>query len=257
MALKKRAPSKRHASSIIESPHPEPRHSEPPRRTYGHIQLHFQALVLFALGFEHLRSNQNPITIGFGGNFQFLTNIALGLSALTAILGVIYDVTGSRLVLVCQSRVLFLATPLEAVLTICYWSIYIYDNSLIVDSRMGPLLPWYKEMLVHVCPLICLLPDHVFYSVRYFPSLRASLAFFSAFIISYHIWLRICFDRNGFWPYPILAKLDPFVLYGIMAIVVLLLCGASLGIKALCNKYDSQVAKERNSSPIQKNIDST
>ncbi|OCK83550.1 hypothetical protein K432DRAFT_379409 [Lepidopterella palustris CBS 459.81] len=203
------------------------------------VQLHFIALISYAISFEHLISRPNKINQGFGGHFQFLTNISLALSTLVSILGALVDLTRSRSAQALKSRVLFLITPIEALITLSYWSVYLYDVSLIVDSRMGPLISLYKDIGFHLLPFIFLLIDLLYFSPRYFLPPLPSFAVFAGFLSLYRgVWLEICVARNGWVPYPVLAELSAgreFTLWGVCAALA---WGASMGLRGLCGALD-------------------
>lgn len=179
--------------------------------SYVSMSLHTVGLVSFTTSFHYLfTARKGGVADGFGGHFQFITNIALLLSTLTFVSALAHDL--SSLVAVDRStRVLrCLATPLELVITLSYWTVLGFSHLLYADGRLltRRVMPLGWDVSFHLLPAVYLLGDYV---VR--PPERElcmdSGAAFALFVLAttvYNQWLTFCAERNGAWAYPLFER---------------------------------------------------
>lgn len=173
--------------------------------------LHTLGLASFTNSFIYLFNHRKGgIAAGYGGHFQFLTNIALLLSTLTFVSALLHDFT-SLVILDKSTRVLrFIATPLELVITLSYWSVHLLSHLLHSDGRLLSRreIPLTWDATFHLLPAVFLLLDYAIRPPRQGEVMDSSEAFawFTLAIAVYYQWLEHCFWKNGVWPYPIFAR---------------------------------------------------
>jgi hypothetical protein len=101
----------------------------------------------------------------------------------------------------------FFAMPLEATITLWFWTLFLWDKSLLVDGREFPVHSIRHDVEVHILPAIFLVADYYLLPsrrVRRQPAL--DFLVFGGFMGMYSIWISSCYQRNGKWPYPGIEK---------------------------------------------------
>jgi FAR-17a/AIG1-like protein len=179
--------------------------------TVAALSLHILGLISFTTSFHYLSTRpRTNLTRGFGGSFQFLTNIALLLSTLTFVSAVVHDVTNLTLFDRITRTIRCIATPLELIITVSYWTLYIWRRDAILDRRLTPLMPLWRDMGVHLFPALFLLGDHWAMPPQKAWRMNdlATLACFATFLAAYWMWVLECHRRNGIWPYPALNEMS-------------------------------------------------
>jgi hypothetical protein len=70
-------------------------------------------------------------------------------------------------------------------------------------------MPLYKDIGFHLLPALFLLADYYVLPPKQALQVRSDLALitFGGSLSLYWLWLAICYQRNGYWPYPILEKI--------------------------------------------------
>lgn len=120
--------------------HPLQRLSSPSRGFSAII--HIVGLLSYSYDFWYLQQFPNPVHDGFGGDFQFLTIIGLGLATLTSALALLADVTLSSKLFTAKNVLAVCAAPLEVLISILYWGLCAIDKSLVVPPDLQlPFLP--------------------------------------------------------------------------------------------------------------------
>ncbi|KAF8848460.1 hypothetical protein BDZ45DRAFT_635694, partial [Acephala macrosclerotiorum] len=186
--------------------------------------LHCLGLASFAASFQFLFSRPTKISQGFGGHFQFPTNIGLLLSFLSFAFAVLDDIFPSSTLDRLKRTTRFIVMPLETTITLAYCLLYFAHKSLIVDSQALPLQS-HRDIGFHLLPALFLIADHHVVPPKQVLRVRSELAFFAfvGFVALYGLWLEICHARNGFWPYPILANVGVETKAGLFAVIVAML----------------------------------
>ncbi|KAF2803516.1 uncharacterized protein BDZ99DRAFT_576008 [Mytilinidion resinicola] len=238
-AKKRTAPSRARPSSELHTPAKPP---QPRRRpNFAAIQLRFVALISYAISFEHLYSHPNKINQGFGGHYQFLTNITLVLAAAASVLGALEILNAPRLIQSLKARILFLATPLSLLITATYWPLYLLRPAVLKDTTIAPFAPLKKDIGFHLLPALFVLADVInFTPRRYAPSPLRALGVFGTFLGGYGAWLWLCWSKNGIPPYPVLEKMDVGTMAGLAVAVAGVLGGLSWGVEGLCCVLDQE-----------------
>jgi hypothetical protein len=106
--------------------------------------IHVAGILLFAMSFSWLPNITNPIHKGFGSHYQFLTFIALTMSAITFGLGLLSDNLYNEHLFALKNILSVCATPLEVLVSILYWPLRAYDKSLVMPP--GHELPFIPDI---------------------------------------------------------------------------------------------------------------
>lgn len=174
--------------------------------------LHTLGLASFTTSFIYLfNERKGGIAAGYGGHFQFLTNIALLLSTLTFLSALLYDMTALQSLDRLTRVIRFIATPLELAITLSYWSVRLLSQLLHSDGRLlnRREIPLTWDATFHLLPAVFLLLDYTIRPPRqdYVMDSGEAFAWFTFALAVYDQWLDACFRKNGTWPYPIFASL--------------------------------------------------
>ena len=157
--------------------------------------IHVAGLFIFAASLSWLPNISNPLHKGFGGPYQFLTFIALMLSALTFVVGLLADLHPRQPLFALRNILSICATPLEILITALYWSLRAVDKRLVVPPGHG--VPFLPDLGLHAMPAVMLTLDLILlsppWSVDTYHAMVLGLV--SAFM--YWVWLEYCFSRNG------------------------------------------------------------
>ncbi|KAI8638261.1 FAR-17a/AIG1-like protein-domain-containing protein [Parasitella parasitica] len=138
---------------------------------------------------------------GYGGHFQFLTIVGLLVATLSSIVRIINLLTGTlRLV---YEALTAIATPVEGLISVLYWPIVLYDKKMLVPDDTIFDLPIALDVCLHLIPTIVCWVDFMVFNTGFKKSPIHILAIY-AFAMLYFVWVNICHDRNGYWPYPLL-----------------------------------------------------
>ncbi|GBC08866.1 hypothetical protein RclHR1_08440007 [Rhizophagus clarus] len=96
------------------------------------------------------------------------------------------------------------SVPLEGLISILYWSMVIYDETLLLDK---PRLPILIDFGFHLIPAVCLWTDFLFFAKEFRKS-HSHIFYLLTFAFCYAVWIQFYFAKYGTWPYPILSKLE-------------------------------------------------
>ncbi|KAI9595573.1 FAR-17a/AIG1-like protein [Syncephalis fuscata] len=157
--------------------------------------VHAAGLSSFSFSFWLLTQLTNKADNAFGWHFIYLTIIGLGLSALVYFLALLHDIRPNP-------RKLFI----EALITLLYWSIVLYDDTLMHGDDQEKL-PFLLDATYHLLPAIALWIEFLAYSNNFKHSIKHIYVIYS-FALLYGIWLQVCYYYNGFWPYPFFGLMD-------------------------------------------------
>lgn len=115
-----------------------------PSRSFSAL-VHLIGLGSFSASFRYLRSFPNPLHLGFGGDYQFLTIIGLAVATATFAVGLLADLTLSPQLFAIKNVLSVCSAPLEVLVSVLYWGLCAIDRSLVVPPELAlPLLPdWY------------------------------------------------------------------------------------------------------------------
>jgi hypothetical protein len=159
--------------------------------------IHVAGLILFAASFSWLPNITNPIHNGFGGHYQFLTFIALSISAITFAVGLLADAFHSEQLFALKSILSVCATPLEVLVSILYWPLRAFDKSLVMPP--GHELPFIPDFGFHAVPAILLTLDFMLLSPPWPIKAYNAMTLDSVLVFLYWGWIEYCFSVNRWW----------------------------------------------------------
>lgn len=151
----------------------------------------------------------NSVTArSYGGHLQSLTILGIVTSLLHQSLSVLSLLTRLRTLNALQSWVLMVSAPLEVVVALLYWQLKYFNNDLVKDMRFGLVINPALDRQCHLYPAIFEFLSATFLAQRRWrtPTLVPALVFM---VISgaYWAWFEYTFQKNAFYPYPLLDLL--------------------------------------------------
>lgn len=138
-----------------------------------------------------------------------------------------------------------LILQLEALITILFWPIHFYDRTLLVDPTVAPELPLSVEMNFHFFPAFFLMLDTLFFSPPWETHALSALMLFSAVGGGYWIWVERCFTYNNFYPYPLMALMNPRQRMLLFAFATLLCWSSFLTVRELYRIVNGEIERRR------------
>ncbi|KAF0634913.1 hypothetical protein FPSE5266_09336 [Fusarium pseudograminearum] len=158
----------------------------------------------FMFSFYLLTTWDSNYSRSFGWYFQLLTVVGLALSLVTFSLGLIADLAPADILFKAKDAVAVLATPLEVLIAVLYWSIRMHDPSLLMpeDLIIDPL----PDLGFHLVPAVLLALDLVLWSPRATITTRSMMSLSTVLAVVYWCWIELCFYKNGWYPYPMMDQ---------------------------------------------------
>ena len=195
------APIRRPQSTLstFEKHHPLQRLTSPSRSIS--LIIHVLGLVSFAKSFWYLHTHPNHINTAYGWHFQFLTIIGLTLATLTFLFGLLADLTLWRPFFRIKNALSVCSAPMEVLISVLYFGIRLINPQLVVPK--GLELPLADDLGFHAAPSIALVLDLLLLSPPWTITALPSFGLSFAIAIGYWAWIERCYERNGFYPYPI------------------------------------------------------
>ncbi|KAI7906292.1 FAR-17a/AIG1-like protein-domain-containing protein [Cokeromyces recurvatus] len=140
--------------------------------------------------------------VGYSGHFQFLTIVGLLVATLSSFARIINLLTGKLQVI--YESLTAIATPVEGLISILYWPIMLYDKEMLVPKDTIFDLPLKLDLSLHLFPTIVCWIDFMGFN-RGFK--RSPIHIFSIYFFTflYYVWVNVCYEHNGYWPYPLLG----------------------------------------------------
>jgi hypothetical protein len=162
------------------------------------------------------------------GSYLTACTVALLLSTLAFTFGMLSDLIPSIALSRLRRIVRFIVMPLEVTITLSYWLVYFSNISLIMDQRALPPMPLYRDVGLHFLPALFLLADYTVLPPKRALQMRTDMAviMFGSSLGLYWLWLATCYQRNGYWPYPILARISPLIKAILIAATTVMMSGA-------------------------------
>lgn len=166
--------------------------------------LHVLGVSSFTFSFYLLTTWDSNYSRSFGWYFQLLTVVGLALSLVTFSLGLIADLTLSNVFAEAKDTISVLATPLEVLIAVLYWSIRMHDPALLMpeDLVIDPL----PDLGFHLVPAILLVLDLLLWSPRATIATRNMMSLSTVLAVVYWCWIELCFYKNGWYVEPSLLK---------------------------------------------------
>ena len=182
---------------IMATQHPLQKMASPSRGFS--LLLHVAGFTSFVASFIYIHQAPLPMDLSkaYGGHFQFLTVLGLGVSTVAFALGIVADITLSPIIFAFKNALAFIATPANVLVAVMYWSIYAYDRRLLMptDFRL-PIIP---DMSLHAIPSILLGLDFLLFSPPWKTTTASSLGLAAVLTLIYWAWVERCYSYNGWY----------------------------------------------------------
>jgi hypothetical protein len=136
-----------------------------------------------------------PISMGFGGSFQFLTIIGLALALITFVVGLLADVTLNDRLFELKNILSVCSAPLEVLVSVLYWGLCAIDKSLVFPPDAQ--LPFLPDFGFHAMPAIMLTLDLLLLSPPWTIRTYGAMALSFSLAFLYWGWIEYCFAQNG------------------------------------------------------------
>ena len=151
----------------------------------------------------------------FGGRFKFLTHInewvQLGFFAIQLLADLSPGPFKKRLQRLADLVFTTMAFPLAIFVTISFWGIYALDRRLIYPEIFDKLVPWYVNHFWHTTILLWVLCE-VYLHHHHFPSTAWAAASVFIYGSAYNVWVVYLYITTGWWCYPFMKFLPPYVM---------------------------------------------
>ncbi|KAI0109657.1 FAR-17a/AIG1-like protein-domain-containing protein [Nemania sp. FL0031] len=214
--------------------HPLQRLASPSRQ--ASILLHTAGIVSFLASFRFLSNWETPMSSAFGGHYQFLTIIGLALALGTFVVGLVADITLSPTLFQAKNALAVCSAPLEVIITILFWGISAIDKKLVMppEHEIG-LLPNFG---FHAAPGLFLTLDLLLLSPPWTIDGFAAVALSQTIAFMYWFWVEYCYQRNGWYPYPLFDVLSTWQRATLFAFSAFLMTGSTIALKWLYGKVN-------------------
>ncbi|KAI1061353.1 hypothetical protein LB507_011227 [Fusarium sp. FIESC RH6] len=204
--------------------------------------LHLLGVFSFTFSFYLLTTWDSNYSRSFGWYFQLLTVVGLALSLVTFSLGLIADLTLSNVLSEAKDTIAVLATPLEVLIAVLYWSIRMHDPALLMpeDLVIDPL----PDLGFHLVPAVLLVLDLLLWSPRATISTRSMMSLSTILAAVYWCWIELCFYKNGWYPYPMMDQFTATQRVVIFVASAGLLTASSSGLQWVHGKIHDPTGKK-------------
>lgn len=141
--------------------------------------------------------------------FQYLTNIGLELTTYTLLMGIFHQIIARvfkkdlRYINFIYKNLLLVILPIEIIITIVFWSLFLYDPKVIVTKAIYDYcgMNLFQNICIHLIPAIFLMNEAIFLDIQ-----RSNLhiIFLVGFGLFYYLFVRKVANDYKKWPYPFL-----------------------------------------------------
>ncbi|KAK4232214.1 hypothetical protein QBC38DRAFT_532878 [Podospora fimiseda] len=218
-----------------------------PSRGFSAI-VHVVGLLSFSSSFWYLSRFPSPFHDGFGGDFQFLTIIGLGLATLTSTFALLADLTLSHQLFGVKNVLAVTTAPLEVLISILYWGLCAIDKSLVVPPELQ--LPFLPDFGFHAMPAIMFTIDLLLLSPPWTIRGYGAMTMSTILAFAYWGWVEYCYTRNGWYPYPIFDLLSTGQRVVLFTVSGLLMTASTLGLKWVYGKLNGIEQEVRGYNPL-------
>lgn len=179
--------------------------------------------------------------------FQYLTILGLYMTLLTISLllidQLVFKLTNrySQKLKSISNFLIVVVLPIEIIITVVFWSLYLYDPSTIINeillSTSGITL--FQNVCMHVIPLVLLILEIYYIDIQRDNLHVILLCVFSAI---YYLFLRYIAKKVKRWPYPFLddkneiTRVFLFIVLTLFGVLMYELCMMFIAIKNKRNK---------------------
>ncbi|KAF5629789.1 uncharacterized protein FTJAE_8434 [Fusarium tjaetaba] len=153
------------------------------------ILLHGLGTLSFSYSFYLLTTWDSAYSDSFGWYFQLLTVVGLTLSLITSSLGLIADLTRHGGFSRTKDAISLLATPLEVMIAVLYWSIKFHDPSLLMPADL--VINTWADL-----------------GPRATVTTRRMMFTSTILAVIYWCWIELCYYQNGWYPYPMMDQFN-------------------------------------------------
>ena len=129
-------------------------------------------------------------------------------------------------------------TPLEVLISVLYWTLRMYDKSLVLPDWMELPLP--ADLSFHAIPSIVLSLDFLLLSPPWTISTAIAMALSTTLAFSYWFWIDNCFKHNGFYPYPIFELVGTMGRIGLFTLSAVVMTVSTVILKSLYSGVNGQ-----------------
>jgi len=177
----------------------------------------------------------------YGWHFQYLTIIGLSLASLTFITGALADITLSPQLFLVKNLLSVCSAPLECLISALYWGLSAIDRKLLVPEEFElPLLP---DLGFHAIPSILLVVDLLLLSPPWTITALPAIGLSAAIAFAYWFWIELCYQNNGWYPYPLFDLLDTTQRIGLFSASALLMAASTAVLKWLYGRINGYGAR--------------
>ncbi|GAA5871379.1 hypothetical protein JCM16303_000737 [Sporobolomyces ruberrimus] len=176
-------------------------------RSIPAISLHLFAFASLSWSFAQLFTS-SPIhdfmVSQYGGHWQYLTILSLGITWLMFLFALLKDVFPSvNLLARLKTSLGILGVPIEGFVALMYWGLMLIDPSLLMPPDPEFFLPLKLDISIHGLPAVYLWLDFLCFSPP-FPKAARPLAISTSAVLLYVTWMEFAASKNGRFPYPFL-----------------------------------------------------
>lgn len=104
-----------------------------------------------------------------------------------------------------------------------------YDKSLVIPDWAQ--LPLFPDLSFHLLPALFLSLDYLLLSPPWTISTSGASALSGSIATGYWFWVHQCYERNGFFPYPLFEQLDTVPRIALFVSAALLMAGSTMMLK--------------------------
>ncbi|CAL5865921.1 uncharacterized protein PFLUO_LOCUS127 [Penicillium psychrofluorescens] len=183
--------------------HPLQRWASPSRGLSALV--HLAGLSSFLWSFNWMHENPNQANQAYGWHFQYLTVIGLSLSTVTFAVALLADITLSRRLFLIKNILSVCSAPMEVLISVLYWGLRLIDERLVIPE--WAFIPMNADISFHAVPSVVMLIDLLFLSPPWTITVVPALGLSGAIAFGYWFWVELCFENNGWYPYPIFEQL--------------------------------------------------
>ncbi|KAK6703673.1 hypothetical protein SNK04_013604 [Fusarium graminearum] len=214
----------------------------PAMNASSRVLFHALGTSSFMFSFYLLTTWDSNYSRSFGWYFQLLTVVGLALSLVTFSLGLVADLVPANTLSKAKDAVAVLATPLEVLIAVLYWSIRMHNPSLLMpeDLVIDPL----PDLGFHLVPAVLLALDLVLWSPRATITTRNMMSLSTVLAVVYWCWIEFCFYKNGWYPYPMMDQFSAIQRVVIFVASAGLLTASSSALQYVHGKVHSPTTRK-------------
>jgi hypothetical protein len=154
------------------------------------------------------------------------------LSTITFAIGLLADVSLSPRLFAVKNALTVASAPLELLISLLYWSLRAIDPKLVVPEFAPPLAP-IADIGFHIVPSVAILADILFFSPPWTITVVPALGLSSLIALGYWFWVDICYQQNGFYPYPIFDEAGHHGRIALFIGSAVIMTAGTLGLRSL------------------------